>query len=416
MKHSRLLIVLFIVAFFISYSIWIALSPTYEKVEKAKLFVKINHMGKLIINNTTLVFSFLTETPINLTSAYSETYGNLSIVIINENTFNVTIKYLKPNYSASFIINNITFKSSQVALNETFLPKMSIKINGIASIPPHWKDVSFERSLRLFNKGFSVKSEYIYPFVNVEDKIVIEEVPMLRIFVKEVLFIFILSLVLIIIGIFLIFNKFISWLRHPLFTHIILLINTFTYVFIGTGNEVNLLPELSWFKTYLPLSIFYHADIDHLIFNLVYFLIISTLAETWLNVKSKMDAFIYYISPFIFNAILDISRIISYGYLPMGLSFVVILLTINVWAYILKNWKQVIKKRVDVLVTLLSGIPMFSLINWTLYLLLSEKIIGAFNTSLALSHVIMGIIGLIMVFIITITNVIVEKIFNHKTS
>jgi hypothetical protein len=174
MKYLQL-VVFFLIAFIISCGIWIVLSPIYEKVEKAKLFVKINHMGELTINNITLVFSFPSETSINFTNAHSETYGNLSIKIINENTFNVTIKYLKPNDSASFMIDNISFKSSHIALSEALLPKMSIKINGMYSIPPHWKDASFNKSLRLFNKNLPVKSEYICPFV--KDKTVVEEIP-----------------------------------------------------------------------------------------------------------------------------------------------------------------------------------------------------------------------------------------------
>jgi hypothetical protein len=357
-------------------------------------------MGELTINNITLVFSFPSETSINFTNAHSETYGNLSIKIINENTFNVTIKYLKPNDSASFMIDNISFKSSHIALSEALLPKMSIKINGMYSIPPHWKDVSFNKSLRLFNKNLPVKSEYICPFI--KDKTVVEEIPMLRVFVKEILFLFILSLVLLIIGIILIFNKFISWLKYPFLTHIILLINAFTYVFIGSGCEVNLLPELSLIKTYLPFSIFYHADIVHLVSNFIYFLIVSILAESWLNLKSNKKFFSYYFLPLLFNATSDLCSIFSYGFIPMGLSFVIIWLTINIWVYILENWEQLLKKRVDVFMLLFSGIPMFSLINWTLYLLLGEQIVGAFNTFLALSHLSAGIVWFIILLFYSI--------------
>jgi hypothetical protein len=303
------------------------------------------------------------------------------------------------------MIDNISFKSSHIALSEALLPKMSIKINGMYSIPPHWKDASFNKSLRLFNKNLPVKSEYICPFI--KDKTVVEEIPMLRVFVKEILFLFILSLVLLIIGIILIFSKFISWLKYPFLTHIILLINAFTYVFIGSGCEVNLLPELSLIKTYLPFSIFYHADIVHLVSNFIYFLIVSILAESWLNLKSNKKFFSYYFSPFLVNAVLDSYPIVSYGFIPMGLSFVIIWLTINIWMYILKNWEQLLKKRVDVFMLLFSGIPMFSLINWTLYLLLGEQIVGAFNIFLALSHVAIGAFWLLIIIIC----IIVKKIF-----
>jgi hypothetical protein len=51
---------------------------------------------------------------------------------------------------------------------------------------------------------------------------------------------------------------------------------------------------------------------------------------------------------------------------------------------------------------LFSGIPMFSLINWTLYLLLGEQIVGAFNTFLALSHLRAGIVWFIILLFYSI--------------
>lgn len=220
---------------------------------------------------------------------------------------------------------------------------------------------------------------------------------------------FFITLSLFIIGALLLAIRILVYGKYPLITLMILSLNLFTFIFRGTGYEINLLPTLSWYKDYLPLIFLYHASSMHLILNFVYFSIISVVAEILL--KEKKYLLIYYGLPFLPETFSSIYQKLSGIPLGMGLSGMIILLTINVWTYILRS-KYLPKHRVNILLILLAGVPMYSVIDWTIILALGEKLFDSYTMHLAIRHVLTGALGIyISVIIIPL---ILKKILSQS--
>jgi len=156
--------------------------------------------------------------------------------------------------------------------------------------------------------------------------------------------------------------------QYPMATSLVVFLSLYLYIFMGTGDEVQLHPLISHNKgMFSILSIFLHGDYEHLAGNLVTFGLLGVLLESWLKIKSSAKEFLRTYVLFLLSPLLWIVPAYfvrgSYG---VGLSLSLEGLSFSLWCYILCNWKTLIVKLRDVLGILLSGLSMVVFYNWLL--------------------------------------------------
>jgi len=229
----------------------------------------------------------------------------------------------------------------------------------------------------------------------------------LRIFTSDYVFVTFCSIGLLLYGIVLSLTRLLSARKYPFITIGIVAVCAWTYAFVGSGWEVNLIPTFSTFR-YSLLSFAFHGSFSHITGNMPYFVIASLLLEMWVGIKASWKKTLWYTLPFLGAWIWSLNFNQGVGF-SFGLSTYVELLTVALWTYIIDNWKWASARRRNSLLILLSGIPFYTYFGWV-YNLTLEVPFAPFTTTFDLNeaqyHVAIGTIGLAVAAIFLARNLI----------
>jgi len=248
----------------------------------------------------------------------------------------------------------------------------------------YFEGIEYESTLSILyntNLGYSFSGASIHKFRNTST---VNELTYKRTEVKNfgLILIGLLQLILLIDIFFLIDHKIKR--RLPIATLCIVTLTIFIYVFIGSFFEA----KNNGLFIY-PLGVFFHGYNDHIIFNLIYFTMVSCLFESWLllreNKKQQILFFIFLLTP----------RLLGYG-----LSLSIEALTWLLWAYIVNNHSYLIKTKLDMLLGIISGLSSKVFVEWTIYSALSYEHYTLYDKETALVHIVGGIIFAIAVLIL----------------
>jgi hypothetical protein len=172
------------------------------------------------------------------------------------------------------------------------------------------------------------------------------------------------------------------------------------FIFIGSGYELN----VSYFKVpFSVIAFLIHGDNQHINGNLVYFTIVSFLSELFIKMRGKTmkNLFVWFLCPlFVFPEVSQVVQLLKTGKFGFGLSFSIESMTWSLWAYIIANFKEVIKNKLHVFMVLLSGIPLQCFFDWLLYFLLGYYKDNPYYENLAIGHILYGVVTLIIILIL----------------
>ena len=176
--------------------------------------------------------------------------------------------------------------------------------------------------------------------------------------------------------------------RFPFVTFILLVITACLYAFAGSGWEKAHLHPLADYEALTKgLSVFFHGYDGHITGNLFYFIPLSILMESWLKLRRDIGTFIgWYVFPLLLPLFIR----------GFGLSLSIESMTWVLWARIIKEKR---KKKVDLLLTIFSGIPSIVFFGWFYQILFSRSTIPYYQ-SLELLHVAWGLITLVGLLIV----------------
>lgn len=229
----------------------------------------------------------------------------------------------------------------------------------------------------------------------------------LRVFTSDYVFVAFCSIGLLLYGVVLRLTRLLSARKYPFVTIGIVALNSWTYAFIGTGWEVNLLPTFLIFRYFL-LSFAFHGSFSHITGNMPYFVIASLLLEMWIGVKTNWRRATWYFLPFLGAWIWSLNFNQGIGF-SFGLSTYIELLTVALWTQIIDNWKWASARRRNILLVLLAGIPFYVYFGWVYNLTLQVPFAvytNAFDLNEAQYHVTIGTIGLAVAVIFLARNLI----------
>jgi len=355
------------------------------RVESAGYYARVTNSGNETIIDQPVYIYPVERLQFNVSSGIvTHTEGNVSVGVEKDRIV-VIIGNLAPNQTLYFQIESIGIG------NLPPFPSRS-QIDGIY-VGGRPSDTIWEDNIRIYARSplasFSVASRFTHYY---EGRYFYEY----RTHTAELLYFLFLTFSLFAAG----FPVSKLWVgrRYPFITLLLLSVNSFTYIFIGSGWEVNFLPSFAVLKQWLPITFIYHGSYSHISGNFVQFTLISLLMEIWLNVKRDIRTFAgWYLLPYAPNILMSILIFISASNFGFGLSYIVILLAISFWTYAIENWQTVVKKRIDILIILLGGIPITAFSGWLEVLILNGENYSAYYLSLATGHVIIGVLGIIFV-------------------
>jgi len=224
-----------------------------------------------------------------------------------------------------------------------------------------------------------------------------------KVFVYPTLYVaFFVSLFLVIFGVVLYIQKLSSLVRYPFFTLGTICISLFTYTFLGTGYELQLLPTNSISPVlFLPISVFAHASYDHIVGNLVYFTIVSFLFESWVKVRSNLREFIlFYVLFFCLSYVPGLLTTILKNGSGFGLSFTVEALSASLSGYIISNRERLLHSKKDVLATLMAGLTISGFWNWLIVFTLLNSVSTTYDVGMAAGHIFFGACSFLMALFI----------------
>jgi len=189
--------------------------------------------------------------------------------------------------------------------------------------------------------------------------------------------------------------------RFPFVTFTLLAITTYLYAFVGSGREwANLHPLVDYRDLTSPLSVFFHGYNQHITGNLFYFIPLSLLMESWLRIRKNVGTLIvWYFLPLLLP-----QTLVYCGIRGFGLSLSIESMTWVLWLRIMKEW---MKKRIDILLTILSGIPSFVFFGWLYEILFSRSPIPYYQ-NLEFIHVGYGAITLVGLIVICTRRRLIE--------
>jgi len=174
----------------------------------------------------------------------------------------------------------------------------------------------------------------------------------------------------------------------PFVTFTILVITACLFVFAGSGWErAHLRPLADYDALTKGLSVFFHGYDGHITGNLFYFIPLSILMESWLRLRRDIGTFIvWYIFPLLLPLFIG----------GFGLSLSIESMTWVLWARILMEERR---KKVDLLLTIFSGIPSVVFFGWFHQILFSRSTIPYYQIHEIL-HVAYGLVTLLGLLII----------------
>ena len=175
----------------------------------------------------------------------------------------------------------------------------------------------------------------------------------------------------------------------PFATFTLLVITACLYVFAGSGWEkAHLHPLADYEALTRGLSVFFHGYDGHITGNLFYFIPLSILMETWMRLRRDIGTFIgWYVFPLLLPLFIG----------GFGLSLSIESMTWVLWARIILEERK--KKKVDLLLTIFSGIPSIVFFGWFHQILFSRSTIPYYQ-SLELLHVAYGLVTLVGLLVI----------------
>jgi hypothetical protein len=188
----------------------------------------------------------------------------------------------------------------------------------------------------------------------------------------------------------------------------ILLITIALYVFVGSGYEIN---ARNWWWLF-PLSVFIHGYDWHIFGNLVYFIILSVLFESFLKMKTdrtRADMAVWYFIPLFLPIIFSMPTLILNEQFSFGLSFSIEIMTWTLWAYIISHYKELIINRICLLMAILAGIPSFIFLGWVVSYSFGLSN-DPYESSLAVGHIMLGILSGLGVLLIVFWNDIKQEL------
>ncbi len=338
--------------------------------------------------NATITGAAPTNVPLDFSKTDVRTFNQGIIIQINNVTrsFEVLIGRIEPNetviFSISRVGNRFSLEGEELNRGEP------IYILGYTS------GLNINRDARLFAttplgrlSAASFFSHYEGPPFNVPEP---------RIFAASYRLLTMLTPTFILLGVLLHFFRYSSWRVYPFLTLSIIGLNAWTYGFIGSGWEINLIQELYPFKQWLPLPIAYHGSYEHITGNLPSFFLASLLLESWIKVRTNIPTFVaWYLFPLLSSMVFSYSPLYP-NQLGFGLSFAIELLSISLWTRLLSG-RQTFRSKKDVFLTLVSGVPLTNaFLNWVLVPVFYAPLRSPYTLQLALSHILVGALGAIL--------------------
>lgn len=186
---------------------------------------------------------------------------------------------------------------------------------------------------------------------------------------------------------------------YPFITFSIILANSWTYAFVGTGFEVGAIPDMGTFGYGKLVPFTYHASYTHITGNMPIFFLASFACETLIKVKQSFRAFLWYLLPIV-GATLASYREGFTGYpfslswISFGLSFLIELLAFSIWTYAIAFWGSLGSKRTNALLIMSGSLSMLPLYNHLSQVLLYRPFITPYNLAISVGHVNLAMIGL----------------------
>ena len=361
---------------------------------------------------------------VDLRNSKSMNFSDATIVPVSQNTtektfyvtktvdgsgLNLYVKNLTEKSYVSFQVDNINVNT------ETLLDLHSLRIYVDPVEPLKTTQMEYRLVLSIIGSNFfgqfSLASMYSFT-EEIREGIVTSPYRFYRAQVLEYAAFFCINLYAVGLGIvfLLVYPEFTKH-RFPFVTLVLILVTTFLYVFVGSGYERSYLQPLANYKILTSrMSVFFHGYDQHITGNLYYFVPLSLLMESWLRLRKNMGAFIvWYLLPLLLPQTLTV---IGLG--GFGLSLSIESMTWFLWIRIMK---EKINKKLDVLLTIFSGIPSFVFLGW-LYEFLFSRAISPFHQAHEFIHVGYGAITLVgLVIIYTWKQVVefAEEVRMHKS-
>jgi len=174
--------------------------------------------------------------------------------------------------------------------------------------------------------------------------------------------------------------------RIPLATLVVALSSVAIYSFIGSGWEI--LARLSAAGNAAiayPASFLLHGYDNHLSGNILFFMLVSLLLESWQFVRKTRQTFLFFYALPLFLTLI---------FPGIGLSLSIESMTWALWTKVLND--RTIFTRLDVLMCLLSGLPSAVFFYWLVPYLQGSFYL--FDRVLAINHIEYGILSAAIIF------------------
>lgn len=186
---------------------------------------------------------------------------------------------------------------------------------------------------------------------------------------------------------------------YPFITLSIILANSWTYAFVGTGFEVGVIPDMGTFSYGKLVPFTYHASYTHITGNMPIFFLASFACETLIKVKQSFRAFLWYLLPIVGATVASYREgftgyPFSLSWISFGLSFLIELLAFSIWTYAIAFWGSLGSKRMNVLLIMSGSLSMLPLYNHLTQVLLYRPFITPYNLAISVGHVNLAMIGL----------------------
>jgi hypothetical protein len=288
---------------------------------------------------------------------------------------------------------SLKLKVENVSVTPQFsLGMSSVELNFQNATNFQLSDISYNAVFSVYNlHGISIASKHIFT-VRLNQY---NQIPYCDYRNNLVNYLNILCIETILIGIFLVliyFRKEIS-VYFPYLSAFLVWTTIFIYIFVGSGYEIN---ETNSKIPCLFVSFLVHGDNAHINSNLVYFSIVSILLELFIKMKRKklkMDLVFWFLVPLLLPLLVSLGSFIRCGQFGFGLSYSIESMTWFLWAYIIVNFKEVIKNRLRVFMAIFSGIPSYVFVEWLIGFLFGYYSKNYYHQNQALEHIIYGIIS-----------------------
>lgn len=186
---------------------------------------------------------------------------------------------------------------------------------------------------------------------------------------------------------------------YPFITLSIVLINSWTYAFVGTGFEVSAIPDLAPFGYGKLVPFTYHASYTHITGNMPIFFLASLVCETLIKVKRSFRTFLWYLLPIVGTTLASYREgftgyLFSLSWISFGLSFLIELLAFSIWTYAIAFWRHLGSNRMNALLILSGSLSMLPLYNHLTQVLLYRPFITPYNLAISIGHLNLAMIGL----------------------